>query len=297
VTTLLILMGVVALWAILWTRDKPAAELEAIYAQPPSQFLNSTALRLHIRDTGPRDAPVIIMLHGMGASLHTWEAWAEALSGRYRVIRYDLPGFGLTGPDANVNYSPLRSIAVLAWIMDMWGIRRATLIGNGLGGELAWQFASRFPERVQKLVLIAPAPLGYTRKPKVSILLRFLPFSMPVWLVRWELRRAYGDPRRLTAETVRRYHDLMLGEGNRKAWLIRIWLAILRFPRPPLEKVVAPTLLLWGEKDRLMPPAFADGYLKTLPQVSLALLPGVGHMPQEEGPAASLPVVEAFLAQ
>src|ERR1700744_3284973 len=123
---------------MLWTRDKPAAELEAAYAQPPSQFLNSTALHLHIRDTGPRDAPVLFMLHGMGSSLHTWEAWAEALTGRYRVIRYDLPGFGLTGPDANVNYSPMRSIAVLAWIMDMWGIRRASLIGNGLGGEMAW---------------------------------------------------------------------------------------------------------------------------------------------------------------
>lgn len=295
-TTLLILLGLVSLWAILWTRDKPAAELAAVYGLPPSQFLDSTALHLHIRDTGPRDAPVIFMLHGMGSSLHTWEMWAEALSGRYRVIRYDLPGFGLTGPDANVNYSPLRSIAVLSWIMDMWGIRRASLIGNGLGGELAWQFASRFPERVQKLVLIAPAPLGFTRKPKVSVLLRFLLFSMPLWLVRRELKRAYGDPRRLTEETVRRYHDLLLGEGNRKAWLIRIRLTVLRFPRPALEKVTAPTLLLWGDKDRLMPPAFADGYLTTLSQVSLTLLPGLGHMPHEEDPAASLPPVEAFLA-
>ncbi|HET6605129.1 MAG TPA: alpha/beta hydrolase [Rhodopila sp.] len=103
------------------------------------------------------------MLHGKGSNLHTWEVWAETLSRTYRVIRYDLPGYGLTGPDVNVNYSPLRSIAVLSWVVEMWGIRRATLIGNGLGGELAWQFASCFPERVQKLILLAPAPLATRR--------------------------------------------------------------------------------------------------------------------------------------
>jgi hypothetical protein len=79
-------------------------------------------------------------------------------------------------------------------------------------------------------------------------LLRLLPYSMPMWLVRRELKRAHGDPRRLTRATVRRYYDLMLGEGNRRAWLIRIWLTVLNFPVPKLEKVIAPTLLLWGEQ-------------------------------------------------
>ena len=296
-TTLLILVACIAVWAILWTPDKPAAELEARYTSPASQFIETTALRLHIQDTGPRDAPVLIMLHGLGSSLQAWEAWAEALSDRYRVIRYDLPGFGLTGPDANVNYSPLRSIAVLSTVLNLWSIRRVTLIGHGIGGELAWQFAARFPERVEKLVLIAPCGVGYTRTPKLTIQNRLLPFTMPTWWVRMWLRRAYGDPRRLTPETIRRHRDLMLTAGNRKHLLVRIWMSLLNFTRPQLDKVVAPTLLLWGERDRLMPVASAELYRKTLPQVSLVVLPGLGHMPHEEDPAAALAPVEAFLAQ
>jgi pimeloyl-ACP methyl ester carboxylesterase len=297
VTTLLILLAIVALGAILWTPSKRAAELEALYAPPPSQFLETAALRFHIRDTGPRDAPVIIMLRGVASSLHTWEPWAQVLSRTYRVIRYDLPGFGLTGPDINVNYSALRSIAVLSAIMNMHSIRRATLIGNDVGGEMAWQFASRFPERVEKLVLISPCRLGYTQDPKVTRPMWFLPVTLPIWLVWWKLRNAYGDPSRLSGETVRRYRDLMLTKGNRWALLVRIWLTKMRFHQPQLEKVVAPTLVLWGEKDRLVPPSFADPFIKTLPQVSLMLLSGLGHMPQEEDPAASLPPVEAFLAR
>ena len=101
VTIIFVLLGVVLLGGGFWlyTPDKPRSVLEATYAAPPSAFVEIAGIRLHLRDTGPRDAPAIIMLHGFGASLHTWEDWAALLEPNYRVIRMDLPGFGLTGTD------------------------------------------------------------------------------------------------------------------------------------------------------------------------------------------------------
>jgi pimeloyl-ACP methyl ester carboxylesterase len=83
---------------------------------------------------GPRDAPAIIMLHGFGASLHTWEEWSALLEPNYRVIRMDLPGFGLTGADPTGDYTDARSIALLLALLDRLGVQRATFIGSSMGG-------------------------------------------------------------------------------------------------------------------------------------------------------------------
>ena len=89
-------MAFAALTMYFYAPDKPRADLEAAY---PGEYLAVDGVRLRLRDTGPRDAPAVILLHGFCASLDTWEPWARALSADYRVIRFDLPGFGLTGPD------------------------------------------------------------------------------------------------------------------------------------------------------------------------------------------------------
>ena len=83
----------------LYTPDRPRAALEAKYLRLTRRHLDVAGLRLHVRDSGPKAAPAMVMLHGFGASLHTWEPWSQALAGYHRVIRFDLPGSGLTGPD------------------------------------------------------------------------------------------------------------------------------------------------------------------------------------------------------
>ncbi|MEZ5459441.1 MAG: alpha/beta fold hydrolase [Steroidobacteraceae bacterium] len=139
----------------LWTPDKPRDGLEAKYAGPPSQFVDVAGLRLHVRDSGPAAAPAVVMLHGLGASLHTWDAWADGLTG-FRVIRFDLPGFGLTGPDPGNDYSDARSVAVIVALLDQLGIARASVVGHSMGGRIAWQFAAAHPDRIDRLVLISP---------------------------------------------------------------------------------------------------------------------------------------------
>ena len=137
VILLLAALGLIGGGAWLFTPDKPRPALEAVYAQPPSAFVTVLGLRVHVRDTGPRDGRTVILLHGLGSSLHTWEPWANTLSHRFRVIRFDLPGFGLTGPDPSGDYSDARSMAVLAALMDALAVPRASLVGNSMGGKLA----------------------------------------------------------------------------------------------------------------------------------------------------------------
>ena len=141
--------------AWLYTPDRPRAALVAEYAGPPSEFLDVLGATLHVRDTGPRDAPAVVLLHGFGSSLQTWDAWAADLERDHRVIRYDLPGFGLTGRDPG-GYTDERGIAVLLGLLDRLGVVRASIIGNSMGGRIAWRFAAAHPERMDKLVLISP---------------------------------------------------------------------------------------------------------------------------------------------
>jgi pimeloyl-ACP methyl ester carboxylesterase len=272
--------------------------LEALY---PADYRTVDGVRLRLRDTGPRDAPTVIMLHGFGASLETWEPWAKALSSRYRVIRFDLPGFGLTGPDPSGDYTDARAIRILTDLMDQLGIERANLIGNSLGGRIAWNFAASHPDRVARLVLISPdgfaSPgFAYDKAPKTPLMMRALPYVAPRGLLKANLAAAYGRPETLGEATVTRYRDMMLAPGVRSAILARMGQAILRNPAPILARIQTPTLLLWGEKDGMIPIGNAADYLRDMPHARLARLPNLGHVPFEEDPANSLPPVERFLA-
>lgn len=298
----LVLLAVIGVAAWAYAPDKPRAALEARYAAAPSEFVEVAGLRLHLRDTGPREAPAVILLHGFGASLHTWEAWAEALSARFRVIRLDLPGFGLTGPDPTGDYSDARSLAVLLALMDRLGLAQASLIGSSMGGRIAWTFAARHPERVERLVLMAPdgfASFGraYGDAPKVPVMMRVLPYVMPVPLLRRSAAAAYADPATLTEPLLERYRDMLLAPGVRQAILDRVGQHVLADPVPLLRGIRAPVLLVWGEQDRMVPVTNAADYEAALPDSRRVVFPELGHVPQEEAPARSLAPVLDFLTE
>jgi pimeloyl-ACP methyl ester carboxylesterase len=284
----------------LYAPDQPRDQLEAAYADPPSRFVQAAGLRLHIRDTGSKDGPAVIMLHGFASSLHTWEAWATALSDHYRVIRYDLPGFALTGPDPTWDYSDARGIAVLAALMDALSVKRASLIGNSMGGKLAWMFAALHPERVDRLILISPDGFAspgfeYGKKPDVPWLVRLLPYTLPRFMVRMNLAPAYGNPAALSEDRLTRYRDMMLAPGVRQAMIARMEQVDMQPPEPLLARIKAPTLLIWGEKDALIPISNARDYLANIPGAKLVTFPDLGHVPMEEAPVESLVPVRAFL--
>lgn len=297
-TGALLLLGLAGLAIWLYAPDKPRAVLEAAY---PGEYRTVLGQRLRYRDTGPRDAPALILLHGFGASLDTWEPWAKALSAQYRVVRLDLPGFGLTGPDAKGDYSDDRTLAIIAGLIDQLSVQRATLIGNSLGGRFAWEFAARYPQRVDKLVLISPDGFAspgfeYGKAPDVPLVMNLMPWVGPRSLIRANLAPAWAHPDALPDAVLERYRDMLLAPGVRQAILDRTRQTVLADPSTRLRSITAPTLLLWGEQDQMIPVRNAQDYLRLIPGAGLVRLPGMGHVPFEESPASSLPPVQRFLA-
>lgn len=298
-----LLSGVVAvlgLAAWLWTPDKPRSELQARYLASPADLVPVGDWRLHVRDSGPRDAPVVLMLHGFGASLHTWDTWAQGLNATHRVIRFDLPGNGLSEPDPEGNYTDARSLQLVLALMDQLGVARASVVGHSIGGRMAWTLAARHPGRVERLVLVAPDGFAspgfeYGKAAEVPAVLGLMRYVMPKSVLRMNLAPAYANPAALTDELTTRYHDLMLAPGSRQAMLMRLQQTVLTDPRPLLATTTAPTLLVWGEADAMIPMANAQDYLGAVKGSRLVTFPDTGHLPQEEAAQASLQVVAQFL--
>lgn len=304
-TVLLVLGGILTptiiaagIWA--WTPDRARAQLGEKYWDPATQFLTVGGTQLRIRDTGPKDAPAVLLLHGFGSSLETWEPWAQSLSMHHRVVRFDLPGCGLSEPDRTGDYGDVRSVTLVKDLMDRLGLGTAALIGNSMGGRIAWRFAAAFPARTSKLVLISPDGFAspgfqYGKPPRVPAPLHLMKYFLPRSMLQMNLAAAYADPTRLSEAVVDRYYELLLASGNRAAMLDRMRQSVLEDPVPLLQHIRTPTLLLWGEKDRLIPYANAADYLTSLPNATLVAFADLGHVPHEEAPAESLKPVENFL--
>ena len=298
----LICVGVVFTTALcwLWTPDKDRAELERHYLNTPSDMIDVAGTRLHVRDSGPQTAPAVIFLHGFGASLHTWEPWANALAKDMRVIRIDLPGSGLSLPDSTGDYTDKRSLQIIHALMDKLGLSRASLVGHSIGGRIAWTFAGAYPARVDKLVLVSPdgyASPGfeYGKTPEVPMMVKLMSVTLPKPLLTMSLQPAYAKPETMTDELATRYHDMMLAPGSRGALLARMAQTVLVDPVPILQKITAPTLLVWGEQDGMIPFANSNDYLKAIAGSQRVSFKGVGHLPHEEAPEASIGPVRGFL--
>lgn len=216
-------------------------------------------------------------------------------------MRYDLPGAGLTGADPTGDYTDSRGLEVLRALLDVLAIPSAHVVGHSIGGRLAWKLAALHPARVGRLVLIAPDGFQsllfrYGRRTRVPVIFHVARHVLPRSLVRMALTQSYGDPARVTEALVERYYDLLRAPGVREASLARLAQTVLEPPEPLLRTIAAPTLLLWGERDGIIPARRAGDFLRSIPNARLVRLPGVGHVPHEEAPRASLAALRSFLA-
>lgn len=302
-------LTLLSLW--LWTPDVPRATLEARYLAASADLRQVGPWPLHVRDSGPpsaapgksdpqADAPAVVLLHGFASSLQTWDAWAQGLAVTHRVVRIDLPGSGLSPPDPAHDYRDERSWQMLLALLDDLGLPRASLVGHSMGGRIAWTFAAKFPERTDKLVLVAPdgfASFGfeYGQPMAVPATLGLMRHVLPKPLLRMNLKAAYAQPESLSDAVTTRYHDLILAPGARQAMLDRLAQTVLQEPGPLLRQIRAPTLLVWGEADAMIPVSNASDYLQAITGSRLVSWPKVGHLPQEEAAQLSLKAVAEFL--
>jgi pimeloyl-ACP methyl ester carboxylesterase len=280
--------------------DIPHAELLPRYGGGASRFVVVEDVSVHYRDEG--SGPPLVLIHGTSSSLHTWDGWVARLSSHHRVLRLDLPGFGLTGQAPDRDYSAVRYARVVAALMSKLGIDRADVAGNSLGGRVALTLALEHPERVRSLVLVDAAGLSGQKPPAIfaiartPVLGRALRWLTPRAIVRRNVEDVYGDRSRVTETLVDRYYELTRHEGNRAALLDR-----LTGPAdPPLDDRLAelrvPVLLEWGGRDPWIPPSFAQRFAGGIHGARLVTYPEAGHVPIEELPEATATDAEAFLA-
>ncbi|WNJ16027.1 alpha/beta hydrolase [Pontibacter sp. G13] len=270
------------------------------YTNDQSRFLVLDQALVHYRDEGQGD--VVVLLHGAFSSLHTFDQWAEELKGQFRVIRLDLPGFGLSGSSSDHTYSVRRYLIWLEQFLDRLGIKKCHIAGNSLGGLLAWEFTLMHPERVDQLILINSA--GYLRETALPLpfMLARMPFlgkfakhviSRP--LVSMFIKQVYADPAKVSEKTVDRYFDLFSREGNPEAF-ISIANEHLQDKSHLLPFLPHSTLILWGEQDSWIPVKFGYKFLKDIPNSQLVIYEDAGHIPMEEVPETSALDVQRFLA-
>lgn len=291
--------------AATWAPDQPLSALRARWAPPPSAFIEVAGLQVHYRDEGPRDDPVpIVLLHGTSASLHTWEGWVAALRGTRRVVSFDLPGFGLTGPSASGDYSDAAYVRFVLQMLDTLKLPRVVLGGNSLGGGIAWETAAAAPQRVAQLILVDAAsyafvpksvPLGF-RIARLPLLNPLTSRVLPRRAVEASVRNVYGHPERVTAELVDRYTAMTLRAGNRRALAQRMVQLDRGENAARIATLRVPTLILWGGQDRLIPPENAARFAHDIAGSTLLLFDDLGHVPQEEDPQRTVVAVQRFLA-
>ena len=296
---------IVLVLGLAWAPDRPVDDLKERWAAPPSEFQPLQGMSVHLRDEGAAgDALPILLLHGTSASLHTWDGWVEALAPTRRVIRVDLPGFGLTGPFPHDDYHVTRYVDFVIALLDRLEIPRAIIAGNSFGGQLAWETAAAAPERVAALILVDAA--GYPNAPEslpIGFRIALTPSLQPVMtrllprrMVEASLHDVYGDPARVTVELVDRYYDLALRAGNRRALGLRLEQAIHHEARAGrIPALTQPTLILWGGRDRLIPRENADHFARDIRGSQLVIFDDLGHVPHEEDPVATAAAVRGFL--
>ena len=289
-----------------WAPDRPVEELKARWAPAPSQFIELMGMQVHLRDEGPRDdAEPLLLLHGTSASLHTWEGWVADLKRTRRVISVDLPGFGLTGPFPDGDYRIAHYTAFLDALLDRLQVPPVVVAGNSFGGQLAWELAVARPARVSRLILVDAAgyprqsssvPIGF-RLAQVPALAPLMARLLPRRMIESSVQNVYGDPTRVTDELVERYYQLTLRAGNRQALVQRFQQAPAGGSQALIRQVRQPTLILWGGRDGLIAPANAERFKADIAGSRLVIFEQLGHVPQEEDPALTLPVVQGFLAE
>lgn len=299
----------VILFHVFKTPDTDPDAMRAKYGGAAARYVETPdGLSIHYRDEGNRQARAIVLIHGNSASLHTWEKLSRRLGDDYRIISYDQPGHGLTGPAPDEDYSAAGLMRALDAVVEAAGLDSFVLGGSSMGGWVAWRYALENPARVDALLLIdaAGAPADPAEAPPPSNL-GFRLVQNP--LGRYLLQRI--TPRRLVEKSIRetvsvetivndayvdRHWELLRYPGNRRAAALRPLVDREPAMAERLSDIAAPSLIVWGAEDRLTPASGAQYFDRKIPSSELFILNGVGHLPMEEAPDLTADAVRGFLA-
>jgi pimeloyl-ACP methyl ester carboxylesterase len=295
----IVLFAFAALFIWGYAGDIPVATLKAKYANAESEFVDlGNGLTVHLRDEGPADAPAIILLHGSNASLHTWDQWVAVMKSKYRVIRFDQIGHGLTGPNPANNYGIASFVDTVDKVAANRGLNKFTLGGNSMGGGVSWAYAKAHPEKLDGVILVdaAGAPDSKPKSLPIGFRIMMTPgvnqiatMISPRSMIEKSLKQSVTNQAVVTPKEVDEYWELLRRPGNRDATIKRFGeyakqTAMSKTNQPVL---LTPALIIWGEEDTLIPVSAAKWFAEKLPNNKVQIYKNIGHLPMEEAAAQS----------
>jgi pimeloyl-ACP methyl ester carboxylesterase len=315
---LLVLVGIAAAllaggYFALKRPDLPYATLAERYQSDASRYVDLPGgIHMHYRDQG--QGPILLLIHGYSASLHTWEPWVERLAtgdnrvGDYRVISIDLPGHGLTSAPADYQASIAGYVDVVAEFVRSQNLEHFAIAGNSMGGGVAWEYALAHPDQVQALILVDAAGWPHPDEasamntpmmkalsnPTIGPMLRDLDSTQ---IFRQGVRASFANPDLADDAMVTRYVDLSRAPGHRDILRqLRMNFSERRVASDEaLSPITAPTLILWGAEDHLIPVADAEKFHSAIHGSEVTVYDNAGHILQEEKPDDTAMAVHEFL--
>jgi len=278
-------------------------QIEKKYATTDSRFASIDGVMLHYKDQGR--GPAVLLIHGSMGDTMDWDGWIDVLSPRYRVIRIDLPGFGLSGEIPDGNYSIDRTLSLIDGLMDELGSEKFAIVGVSYGGPVAFRYAATRTERVTALVIMNSAGIEMGRQPvdKETGKRQFyasISSDAPVTQSFMEaaLARSFADPSRIPPGMLQRKLDMMnvIDRGVEGDTMVKQY--VRGNPERVLSHVLAPTLVLWGGAERSVPVSTADRFANALvhaKKVVKAIEPGGDHFMHVEHARETATTVREFL--
>jgi pimeloyl-ACP methyl ester carboxylesterase len=301
---LLLLIIAVGFCALNWRNDLPLSELKQKYTNSESEFVEIDGMQVHYRDEGNTlDSIPLVLIHGTGASLHTWEGWVKSLKANHRIITFDLPAYGLTGPNSTGDYSQDYYVSFVDKLLTKLSVKKCILGGNSLGGGVTWAYTLAHPARVKKMILVDAGGFPMTPKSvpiafqmaRLPVLSNLFKYVTPRAVIEKSLRNVYVHDERITDSLINRYYNLALREGNRKAFIDRMKVSIRSDKYLKIKTLTMPTLIIWGEQDGLIPVRVGEQFHQNLPNDTMVVFRDLGHTPMEEDPGNTVKVVMDFL--
>ncbi len=292
---------------LLYEGDIPVDVVDAKYSSPSSLFITlANETRIHYRDEGNRRGEPIILIHGFGASLHTWAPWVDLLGDEFRVITLDLPAHGLTGSVPDKDYSTTAFVETVRLLVEHLKLSHFAIGGNSMGGEVAWRYALTHPRDVRALVLVNSAGLKEWHNPgEQPLAFQLLTQEWfrsvasvldPYYLISQAVHSAYNNSPIINDELILRYYHMVMRDGSREA-------IITRSSHPGQNDVTSadlmeadqPALILWGQQDSIIDVSIASKFDEVLKNSTLIIYEQVGHVPMEELPDKSAEDVRMFM--
>jgi pimeloyl-ACP methyl ester carboxylesterase len=272
--------------------DISVEQLKAKYQKSNSVFIDIDGMPVHYIVEGKLDDSLpIVFIHGTSASLYTWDTLSSLLKANKKIIRFDLPAFGLTGPNRLNQYNFNFYNQFIDEFLLKLNVTKCIVAGNSLGGSIAWNYALASPDKVKQLILLDAS--GYPKKDEkgslgfklaaIPVLNQALKHISPISLIRKSLEDAFYNKAFVTEKMVQQYHDMLLREGNRAAVL-----ELFQHPMKPdatkIKMITQPTLIIWGKEDQLISYANAALFKQDIQDSRVLVLDKVGHIPMEEAP-------------